>query len=117
MQNRRKVGSTYEEIAVKYLEKKGFQILERNYRCRFGEIDVIALDGETLVFLEVKYRAGNSCGSPAEAVSREKQRRICRVADWYCMVHRISECQPCRFDVVAISGRNIEVIKNAFFYQ
>jgi len=117
MQNRRKVGSTYEELAVRYLEKKGFQILERNYRCRFGEIDLIARDGRTLVFLEVKYRSSNTCGSPAEAVTRGKQKTICRVADWYCMVHRVSECQPCRFDVVSISGKKIEVIKNAFFYQ
>lgn len=117
MGNRRKIGATYEEQAATYLEAHGYRILERNFRCRIGEIDLIAREGKTLVFLEVKYRRNGSCGSPAEAVTHEKQRRICRVADYYRMLHRIPEQQNCRFDVVAIQGRTIEVIRNAFFYQ
>lgn len=116
MENRRRVGTTYEELAAKYLERRGYQILERNYRCRLGEIDLIAREGNTLVFLEVKYRKTGAYGSPAEAVTFAKQRTICRVADYYRITHGISERQPCRFDVVAILGGQIEVIRNAFAY-
>ena len=117
MGNRRRIGAAYEEQAAEYLEAHGYEILERNFRCRLGEIDLIAREGKVLVFLEVKYRRTDSCGSPAEAVTLPKQRTICRVADYYRMVHRIPERQPCRFDVIAITDRSIEVIKNAFFYQ
>ena len=117
MANRRKIGAVYEEQAAEYLQAHGYQILERNFRCRAGEIDLSAREGRTLVFLEVKYRRTDSCGSPAEAVTPGKQRTICQVADYYRMLHRISEKQNIRFDVVAIQGKAIVVIQNAFFYQ
>jgi len=116
MQNRRQIGSTYEETAARYLEKKGYRILEHNFRCKIGEIDLIAQDGTVLVFLEVKYRKNTVFGNPAEAVTPSKQRTICKAADYYRLKKGIAQDVPCRFDVVAILGDRIEVIKNAFDY-
>ena len=115
--NRRKTGAAYEEKAAAHLSGLGYEILERNYRCRQGEIDLIAKDGGTLVFLEVKYRRTASCGEPAEAVHAAKQRTICRVADYYRMRHQIPENQSCRFVVVAVLGEEIFLYRNAFPYQ
>ena len=75
--NRRKIGAAYEEAAAVFLEKNGVHILEKNFRCRQGEIDLIGRDGEYLVFFEVKYRKSADLGLPAEAVGAAKQRRIC----------------------------------------
>ena len=102
---------------AEYLESLGWKILERNYRCRIGEIDLIALDGRTLVFVEVKYRRSGACGSPGEAVDVRKQHTICRVADYYRMVHGIPETQSCRFDVAAVQGERLELLRNAFPYR
>ena len=115
--NRRKTGAAYEEKAAAHLSGLGYEILERNYRCRQGEIDLIAKDGGTLVFLEVKYRRTACCGEPAEAVHAAKQRTSGRVADYYRMRHQIPENQPCRFDVVAVLGEEIFLYRNAFPYQ
>lgn len=112
--NKRQTGTAYESQAAEYLEKKGYHILERNYRCRQGEIDLIAMDGSYLVFVEVKYRSGRSKGHPAEAVNIKKQRRIIRTAGYYCYEHRIPEDHPSRFDVVSILEGETEHIENAF---
>ncbi len=112
--NRRAAGSRYEEQAAAWLEQAGLQILERNYRCRQGEIDLIALDGETLVFVEVKYRSGLWAGSPEEAVDRRKQNRIRTVARYYLYQKGLGEDLPCRFDVVGILGEQIHWIRDAF---
>ena len=80
--NKRQTGTEYENFAVKYLEERGVRILERNFRNRFGEIDIIGYDGEYLVFFEVKYRRDLRKGSPIEAVSPKKCHTICRVADF-----------------------------------
>ena len=80
MQNRRQIGTKEEALAAAFLEKQGYQILERNFRCRLGEIDLIARDGSTLVFVEVKYRKNADFGTPAEAVNRKKQLTICETA-------------------------------------
>ena len=74
--NRRKIGQEQEELAAKYLEEKGYEILERNYRIRTGEIDLIARDARYLVFIEVKYRKNLQMGDPLEAVDVRKQQRI-----------------------------------------
>ena len=74
--NRRRTGARYEQTAGRYLETKGYQILEYNYRCRRGEIDIIARDQECLVFCEVKYRSGPGAGDAAEAVDAKKQRKL-----------------------------------------
>ena len=112
-QNNRAVGTAYEQIAGRFLEKKGFQILEYNYRCRAGEIDLIARDREYLVFCEVKYRRTKSAGSALEAVDTKKQKRLYRCAQQYVAAHKIPDAAA-RFDVVAIEGNEVCHIENAF---
>lgn len=114
--NKRQVGGTYEKLAAGYLEQKGFVILEYNYRCKIGEIDLIAKDGTYLVFIEVKYRKNAAGGSPLQAVGRTKQRTISKVADYYLLTHSNCYMVPCRFDVVGILGEEIIHIANAFEY-
>ena len=113
-------GKTGEDLAVRYLENRGYAIVERNYRQRTGEIDIIARDGEYLVFVEVKARRGNRYGSPLDAVTLRKQRQISRVALGFMSRHRCLEV-PVRFDVVAVylcgQKAKIELIKNAFEYS
>ncbi|MEZ3504958.1 MAG: YraN family protein [Lachnospiraceae bacterium] len=115
--NKRQTGAAYEEQAARWLALQGYQIVERNYRCRQGEIDLIVRDGTYLVFAEVKYRRGGQAGHPAEAVDIHKQRKIFRAAACYCYERRVPENQACRFDVVSILGGRIEHIKNAFQMQ
>lgn len=114
--NRRKEGAYYENLVAEYLKTQGYEILEKNYRCRIGEIDLIAKEGETLVFVEVKYRRDDKMGDPKEAVNQKKQKKISMTASYYLM----RECGrmdiPCRFDVAAVLGDQIEVVKNAFEY-
>lgn len=114
--NKRAVGTAYEKQAGEYLKRHGYEIMEYNFRCRMGEIDIVARDGEYLVFLEVKYRESESRGNPLEAVNRKKQRIISRVAAYYCLTHGYDETTPCRFDVVAILGEDTVLLKNAFEY-
>lgn len=116
MYNKRSIGTKYEEIAKQYLSKSGVKILDNNFRCKIGEIDLIGKNGDTYVFVEVKYRKDLSLGHPAEAVDYKKRRTICRVADYYRMKYKISEYVPCRFDVVAILRDEIIWYKNAFDY-
>lgn len=116
--NTREVGSKKEAAACAYLEENGVRIKERNFRCRRGEIDVIGYDGEYLVFFEVKYRKnGSDKGSALEAVGIVKQKKICRVADYFRMIHRCPLDTSIRFDVVAIDGDDIQWVKNAFEYS
>ena len=112
--NKRQVGTQYESMAVQYLTKAGYHILERNFRCRTGEIDIIAKDGAYLVFVEVKYRASAACGSALEAVDYRKQQSILRVAQYYMVSHGYGTQTNCRFDVVAIKRTAITLIQNAF---
>lgn len=111
--NQRAVGTVYEKMAGEYLKRKGYEIVEYNFRCRFGEIDIIGRDGEYLVFCEVKYRSNEKLGHPEEAVDAKKQRVISKCAAYYLMIRRLQNI-PCRFDVVSIEGENITLIKNAF---
>lgn len=112
--NKRKVGASFEKTAARYLEEQGYRILESNYRCRMGEIDLIGRDGRYLVFAEVKYRSDASCGDALEAVNARKQKTIRRVAQFYLLTHHLPEDTPCRFDVVGITGKKISLIKDAF---
>src|SRR3989338_4420675 len=89
-------GKRGERIAEDYLKKQGYRILERNYRCSFGEIDLIAEDGSTLVFVEVKWRKDASCGYPEEAVHHKKIEQLGRLASHY--LSRAKKDRPCRFD-------------------
>jgi len=116
-QRRIAFGKTGEDLACGELERRGYAIVARRHRCRGGELDVIARDGATLVFVEVKARGGRAFGDAAEAVTWQKRRRIVRLACEYVMQHHLTGC-PCRFDVVSIhfdGGRPvIEVFQNAF---
>lgn len=111
--NKRQTGACYERKAAEYLEKSGYRILEMNYRCRIGEIDIVASDGKYVVFCEVKYRSGSRAGNPLEAVDLRKQRVIFRCGEYYLAEHRMHDV-PCRFDVIGIEGQKIIHIKDAF---
>ncbi|MHB8764523.1 MAG: YraN family protein, partial [Deferrisomatales bacterium] len=97
----RRVGDLGEDLAARHLRSLGYRILERNYRCPLGEIDCVAVEGRTLVFLEVKTRRSARYGGPLEAVDRSKRRRLTRLARHYLMEKRLGEV-PQRFDVVAV---------------
>lgn len=116
--NKRAIGAKGEELAARFLEDKGFEIVERNYRARRGEIDLIARDGETLVFVEVKLDRTGRFGQPEGWVDGKKQRQIAKTALRYLQENRLVDA-GCRFDVVAISiGRaktNISHIPDAFW--
>ena len=112
--NNRRLGEEYERQAAAYLSRLGVLILEKNYRCRSGEIDLIGLDGRYLVFIEVKYRRSAKNGDPAESVTPCKQQRIRHSAKNYLYMHRYGEDTPCRFDVVSILGGEIHWIRDAF---
>jgi putative endonuclease len=111
------LGKTGEDLACRELERRGYAILARRYRQRVGELDIIAKDGATLVFVEVKARDGHEFGEAAEAVTPYKRRRITRLAIDYMMRNHITDC-PCRFDVVSIhydAGRpTVDIFQNAF---
>ena len=112
--NNRTVG-TYQELeAAEFLRKQGYILLEKNFRCRIGEIDLIAKDGAYLCFIEVKYRSTTTKGFPAEAITPTKIRRITRTAQFFMLQHQIPQDTPCRFDAVVILGDEISLIKNAF---
>ena len=117
--SRKATGRSGEDLAALYLEQQGYTILERNYRLRIGEVDIIARDGEYLVFIEVKTRRSNRFGSPFEAVDVRKQKKIFQLAAAYLQGKEL----PVRFDVVAVhlneqgvrkQGVRIEILKNAF---
>ena len=111
------LGKIGEDLACRELEGRGYAIFARRYRQRAGELDIIARDGPTVVFVEVKAREGREFGDAVEAVTSLKRRRMTRVALEYLVRHRLTHC-PCRFDVVSIHMENeqpvIELYQNAF---
>jgi putative endonuclease len=111
------LGKIGEDLACRELEVRGYAILARRYRRRAGELDIIARDGPTVVFVEVKARGGREFGDAVEAVTSLKRRRMTRVALEYLVRHRLTHC-PCRFDVVSIHMENeqpvIKLYQNAF---
>jgi putative endonuclease len=110
-------GKIGEDLACRELEGRGYAILARRYRRRAGELDIIARDGPTVVFVEVKAREDRKFGDAVEAVTSLKRRRMTRVALQYLVRHRLTNC-PCRFDVVSIHVENgepvIKLYQNAF---
>jgi len=115
--DRREIGTLGESLAVKALKKRGYHIVALNHRCKLGEIDIIAKDGDSLAFVEVKTRRTGRFGEPKMAVTADKQRKISMVAlDYLKETGQTNE--KARFDVVAIrlsqGGPKIEIIKNAF---
>ena len=115
--NKRKLGEDKEKLAADFLEAAGCRIIERNFRCRMGEIDLIAKENDTFLFAVVKYRANHKAGLPEEAVGPEKQKTIGKVALYYLKTRIRRMDVPCRFDVIAIDGDEIRHHKNAFSYE
>ncbi len=119
--NKRSVGSDTEELACEFLRSQGALIIEKNYRCKNGEIDIIARDGKYICFIEVKFRKSTKFGEPEEAVSCNKQKRICKVSKFYLYSKYQSLDTSIRYDVVAISPKEkiltFKWIKNAFDYR
>jgi putative endonuclease len=113
-----KLGELGEDLACRALERRGLRVLARRYRTRYGELDIIAADGDTTVFVEVKARRGSSFGEAVESIPGWKRRRIGAMAlDYLAWTGRLND--PCRFDVVAIDGAggpnpSIQVIEHAF---
>jgi len=104
-------GRQWEDAALAYLQRHGLVLVEANFRCKPGEIDLILRDGATLVFVEVRQRAAGSLVGAAASIGPAKIRRIVRAAQVY--LQRFSRMPPCRIDVVAIDGNDIEWLRNA----
>lgn len=115
--NKRRLGADVETMAVEYLISQGAEILDRNFRCRQGEIDIICRHNGYLVFVEVKFRASMRKGAPEEAVGIAKQRVICRVADYYRCIRGIGQSAPVRYDVIAVLGEELSWYQNAFVHR
>jgi len=116
---RQRLGKSGEDRAAAELQRRGYAILARRYRTRHGEIDVVARDGATVVFVEVKVRTTGEFGDAAEAVSPLKQRRLASMAADYLARHRLLDV-PCRFDVVALDGEDTPSIthyRDAFWRE
>jgi len=116
--HRQSLGKLGENLACAALTTRGYAIIARRYRTRVGEIDIIARDGDTTVFVEVKSRAGDEFGGGAAAVTAWKQRKVTQMAMDYLVRHRLDD-QPCRFDVVTVDVVNgqeprVEIYMNAF---
>lgn len=114
---RQKFGRFGEDLAVRFLKKQGYKIICRNYRTKFGEIDIIAKDTDTIAFIEVKSRRTSTFGHPKCSITHEKQKRISKTALYYLKTTDQSNASA-RFDVVTVNSHNkktdVEIIKNAF---
>ncbi len=106
-----KIGKFGEDEAVKYLKQKGYKILDRNFSCKQGEIDIIALDKEEIVFIEIKARMSLKYGSPAEAVTKYKLKHIYKTAEYYLYIRNL-ENKNCRIDVIEVYIKNKKIIIN-----
>lgn len=111
--NKREVGSFYENKVCDYLISEGIEIIERNFFCKFGEVDIIGREGDTLIFFEVKFRSGDSFGNPLDAIDRRKQKRIIGCAKYYT-AYKYSDMYI-RFDAVGVTDDKIEWVKDAFW--
>jgi len=110
-------GEIAEQDACRYLQQQGLKLVETNYRCKFGEIDIIMQEKQVLVFIEVRYRKHNQYGSGAESITNSKQRKLIRTANWYLQQNPKSNQYACRFDVISMSAgttnSKIDWIKDA----
>ena len=110
--DRRAAGRAAEDAALEHLRRHSLELVERNYLSRFGEIDLVMREDDTLVFVEVRYRSGKSHGSAAETVDARKRAKLIATAQCYLQYSRWRHA--CRFDVVALSGANVDWIRDAF---
>ncbi len=115
---RNSLGDRGEKIAASYLKKRGYKIIDRNFRCKLGEIDIVAYDGKTLVFVEVRTKRSTQFGSPECSVSFKKQKKLISLANFYIKKHRLFD-RHARFDVVGITidrknRCNVNLVQNAF---
>ena len=108
------IGDQAETVAEDFLIKNKLKIIEKNYRIKAGEIDLIADDQGVLTFIEVKYRKTSNFGYPYETVTPSKQQKIIRTAEYYLQKHPKLSNKACRFDVISIHNDDINWIKNAF---
>lgn len=108
------LGRTGEKIAIEFLKKRGYNIIEKNYKTRIGEIDIIATDKDAIVFVEVKTRKSDAFGHGAEAVDNRKQEKYFKVAAEYLQKNDKADV-PCRFDVIELQDGKINHIQNAFY--
>ena len=111
--NTRSIGAAYEEKAAAFLAEQGLEILDRNFRTREGEIDIVAREGAVLVIVEVKYRSSGRYGTALEAVTRSKQRQLRHMAGVY-LSERMDRGCPVRFDVIGFTEGRIRWIRGAF---
>lgn len=112
---RQRTGARAEQQALEYLEGAGLCLVERNFRCRYGEIDLIMFDTETVVFVEVRFRRNSLFGGPAASVDQRKRQRLITTAEHFLQKHAALRRRPARFDIVAVTEPNaIEWIPNAF---
>lgn len=115
---RRRLGFWGERKAAKFLKKNGYKILERNFKCKAGEIDIIALKGDVVAFVEVKTRSSDAFGEPCEAVDLTRQRRYCNAADLYIRLNNFGLSDYfLRFDIIEIKKGVINHIENAFEWR
>src|SRR5688572_9238291 len=117
MDHRQSLGKRGEDLACAELEKRGYVIVDRRFRTRCGELDIVAREGGVLVFVEVKARSGCNFGAPFESVTRKKRQRLSQMAASYLFLKRLAAV-PCRFDVVSIveeqGTHTIELLRGAF---
>ncbi|MHB1393838.1 MAG: YraN family protein [Clostridia bacterium] len=121
MGNNKVLGAFGEGLACEYLAECGYRVLERNFSCKVGEVDIIALQKDTIVFIEVKTRSSEKYGKPSEAVSAAKQQKIVKTALYYLQSNKFLDYM-CRFDVIEIivdeeNKYQINLIKDAFQYS
>ena len=107
------IGKRAEEKAARFLEKRGFSVLTRNFCCRGGEIDLVCRDGKALVFVEVRLRRNSAFGGAGMSITATKQRRIILAAQHYLVAHAKTD-SDCRFDCILLDGETIEWIRDAF---
>ena len=117
---RHALGVWGEDVAASFLEKHGFVVLERNVRTRYGELDIVARDGEELVFVEVRTKSHIKFGHPFETIGPKKIFKLRNMARWYLQARKLGESVLCRFDAIAIVGSpestySIEHIRNVVF--
>lgn len=111
---RRATGDHFEGAALSFLQARGLRLVRANFLCRHGEIDLVMRDGETLVFVEVRYRRSAAFGGALGSVTAAKRRKLVSAAHLWLGWHRHDAARPCRFDVLAFEGASVEWVRAAF---